>query len=370
MLKFLLEKEFKQILRNSFIPRMIIAMPVMVILILPWAANQEIKNLKISIVDNDHSTYSARLIEKVVSSGYFHIYDVADTYGKAMESIESGNADLILNIQPDFEKHLMQGVAAEVMISSNAVNGTKAGLGSGYLATIIADFSDDLREVHGYKATANGGAVINIVPNNKFNSSLDYKVFMIPALTVMLLTMLTGFLPALNIVSEKEAGTIEQMNVTPVNKFVFILAKLIPYWVIGFIVISICFGIAALAYNLFPAGSLGTVYLYASVYILVVSGLGLVISNYSNTMQQAMFVMFFFMLILILISGLYTPINSMPQWAQAIAAVNPLKYFIEVMRSVYLKGSSLTELTGQLYILCGFAVFFNGWAVLSYRKSS
>lgn len=370
MLKFLLEKEFKQIFRNPFLPKLILFMPVMMLLIMPWAANQEIKNIKLSVVDNDHSSYSERLIHKVTASGYFILEDVSGSNDEALKSIESGKADIILEIRPEFEKDLMKTGIADLMISANAVNGTKGGLGSAYLVAIINDFSSDLISESGINAEIRTTPSINIVPHNKYNVYLDYKVFMIPALVVMLLTMIAGFLPALNIVGEKEAGTIEQMNVTPVNRLMFILGKLIPYWVIGFVVLSICFILAALVYGLFPVGNLLIIYLYAGVYILVVSGLGLVISNYSDTMQQAMFVMFFFILILVLLSGLFTPVSSMPDWAQAITKINPLSYFIQVMRSIYLKGSGMTDLLPQLFALCGFAVFFNIWATFSYRKSN
>ena len=210
----------------------------------------------------------------------------------------------------------------------------------------------------------------SIIPQYKFNPHLDYKFFMVPAIMVMLLTIIAGFLPALNIVSEKEKGTIEQMNVSPVKRPVFILAKLIPYWIIGFLVLSICMGIAALVYGLLPVGSLLTIYLFVGIYILVVSGFGLLISNYSNTMQQAMFVMFFFIMVFILMSGLFTPIASMPHWAQAITIFNPLKYLMQVMRLVYLKGSAFGELIPQCLALCAFAIVLNAWAILSYRKSA
>lgn len=370
MLKFLIEKEFKQIFRNPFLPRLIIFMPVMMLLIMPWAANQEIKNIKLSVVDNDHSSYSERLIHKVVASGYFILKDVSGSNDEALKSIEAGKADIILEIQPEFEEELIKTGMANVMISANAVNGTKGGLGSAYLAAIMSDFSNELTTEKGLNVKKGIVPAINIVPHNKYNAHMDYKVFMVPALVVMLLTLLTGFLPALNIVGEKEAGTIEQMNVTPVKRLVFILGKLIPYWVIGFVVLTICFMLAALVYGLFPVGNLLLIYLYASVYILVVSGLGLVISNYSDTMQQAMFVMFFFMLILVLLSGLFTPVSSMPDWAQLITKINPLSYFIQVMRSIYLKGSGIMDLLPQFFALCGFAVFFNIWAVWSYRKSN
>lgn len=238
------------------------------------------------------------------------------------------------------------------------------------MGAILSDFSSEIREEWSPKREGAALPLINVVPQYKFNPNLDYKVFMVPALMVILLTLLTGFLPALNIVSEKEMGTIEQMNVTPVNKFTFILAKLIPYWVIGFTVLTICFGFAAFVYNILPVGSLLTIYLFSGIYILVVSGFGLVISNYSNTMQQAMFVMFFFIMILILMSGLFTPISSMPEWAKIVTIFNPLKYFIQVMRMVYLKGSVFMDLTTQMFALLGFVVFFNTWAIISYKKTN
>ena len=367
MLKFLLEKEFKQIFRNAFIPKLILAMPVMVMIVLPWAANQEIKNVKLSVIDNNHSTVSERLINKIVASGYFLLTDVSSSYHTALQSVDAGKADIILEIPQEFEKELFKTNLSNVMLSANAVNGMKGGLGVAYLSGIINDFANELTSEQGITQVSARSQMINA--QFKFNPKLNYKVFMIPALFVMLLTLLTGFLPALNIVGEKELGTTEQLNVTPMNKGIFILAKLIPYWIIGFVVLSICMGLAVLLYGLSPAGSLATIYLYALVYILTVSGMGIVISNYSDTMQQAMFIVFFFILIIILLSGLFTPISSMPQWAQALTTLNPLKYLMEVMRSIYLKGSSITELLPQLFALCGFAVAFNSWAVLSYRKS-
>lgn len=370
MIKFLLEKEFKQIFRNPFLSKMILVMPLMMMLVFPWAANQEIKNLRLSVVDNDHSVYSERLIQKITASGYFNLTDVSTSNGVAIHILEADRADIILEVQPDFEKLLIKEGMADVMISANAVNGMKGGLGASYLSMILQDFAGEIRDEWGQSPQMLSLPVINIVSQNRFNSHLDYKVFMVPAIMVTLLTLMCGFLPALNIVGEKEVGTIEQMNVTPVNKFTFILAKLIPYWIIGLLALTLCIILAALVYGLIPVGRLTTLYFFASVYILVVSGFGLLISNYSNTMQQAMFVMFFFIMIFILMSGLFTPISSMPEWAQNITIFNPLRYFIQVMRMVYLKGSGVADLYTQLIALCCFAIFFNGWAVLSYRKSS
>lgn len=368
MIKFLIEKEFKQLVRNSFIPKLILIFPCIMMLLMPWAANLEIRNINLCIVDNDHTTYSDRLVRKASSSGYFHLAGIAPSYDKAMEYIEEGRADIILEIAPRFEHELMRGGAARVMISANSVNGTKGALGSTYLATIVNDYADELRQESPQPVSAATMPRIQLSTLNLFNPHLDYKVFMVPGLMVMLLTLLCGFLPALNIVSEKETGTIEQINVTPVNRFTFILAKLIPYWTTGLIVLSVCLLLARVLYGIIPAGNLATIYFFAALYILLISEFGLVISNYSSTMQQAMFVMFFFIIIFVLISGLFTPISSMPEWAQKFTVINPLKYFIQAMRLIYLKGSGIAQLGPQLLALCSFVAFFSTWVVISYKK--
>lgn len=370
VIHYLIEKELKQIVRNKFLPKLFIMLPTVMLLIMPWAANQEVKGLKMSVVDNDHSTLSRRLIQKADASAYFTLTDVSQSNRKALHSVEAGDADLIMEIEKGFEKSLETTGTGRVLVSANAVNGVKSGLGSSYLCNVATDFSNDLKEEAGLNNAAVHVQKFNIAPYYEFNPHLDYKVFMVPALMVMMLTLLSGFLPALNIVGEKEKGTIEQMNVTPVGKFPFVLSKLIPYWFVGFLVLTYSMLLAWLVYGLVPAGNILTIYLFATIYILVVSGLGLVISNNSSTMQQALFVMFFFLMIFILMSGLFTPVSSMPQWAQYITKLNPLRYFIEVMRMVYLKGSSLSELIPYFRALTVFAIVLNTWAIFSYKKSS
>jgi ABC-2 type transport system permease protein len=366
MLRYLIQKEFKQIARNSFIPKILVALPLMVILVFPWAANQEITNLKVDVVDNDHSEFSRRLTEKIATSTYFRLQAASGTREQALQKVENGDTDIILEIESGFEKNLLTLGFANVMISANTVNIMKGGLGSTYLTGIIRDFANEIRmENSGMPATVN----LNVAPFSRFNPFSDYKVFMIPALLVMLLTIICGFLPTLNIVSEKELGTIEQINVTPVKKWIFILSKMIPNWIMGIVIMSVYMALSALVYGLTPAGNLLTIYLFALIYILVVSGLGLIISNYSSTIQQAMFLMFFFMIIMILLSGLFTPVASMPQWAQTITIFNPLRYFVEVMRMIYLKGSSALQLGDQMLALLIFAFVLSFWAIMSYRKN-
>ena len=368
MLRYLIEKEFKQTFRNAFIPKMILVFPFMVLLVFPWATNQEIKNINVTVIDRDHSAWSKRLSEKIGASTYFNLVGYANSNVEGMAVLEDGKTDMLLDIQPDFEKNLMNAGEAAVMISANAVNIMKGGLGSGYMNAIVQDFADEIRAERIQTSGKIDLPLIQVIPQGRFNVFLDYKVFMIPALIVILMTLLCGFLPALNIVSEKEIGTIEQINVTPVKKFSFILGKLIPYWTIGLFVFTLTLGLAALIYGLIPKGNLLTIYLSVLIYISTVSGLGLVISNYSSTLQQAMFVIFFFLIIFILISGLFTPIASMPQWAQTFTYFNPLRYFIEIMRMTFLKGSGFPDIWRQLAALGACAFVLNGWALISYRK--
>lgn len=370
MLKYLLEKEFRQFARNSFLLRMAAMFPVVMLLILPLAANFEVKHINLFVVDADRSPSSSRLIGKIGSTGTFALVGVAPDYSEAMASIDRNASSIVLEIPEGFERDLIREKKANVMIAANAVDQMTGSLGSAYLSSIVSDFSSELRSELLTPQSLPAAGNFSIIPQYRYNPHLLYPVLMVPAILVMLLAMLCGFLPALNIVLEKEKGTIEQMNVTPVHRLTLILAKLIPYWLVGFVVLTVGMLIARFVYALVPAGSLVTIYAFALVFILAISGLGLVISNYARTIQQAMFMIFFFVISMIFISGLYTPVSNMPAWARAISVVSPLKYLIEVLRMVYLKGSSFADLLGQFMALCCFAVLFNGWAILSYKKTN
>ncbi len=365
-LKYLLQKEFLQIVRDKTILKIIMALPVIQLLVLPWAATFEQKNISLSVVDNDQSSYSRLLTGQIVSSGYFRLTDYSDSYDKAMLSIEKNQADLILEIPHDFENNLIRDRQTDLMLSVNAVNGQKAGLGSAYIGQIIAGFNQNvlLKKVPQLELVN----TIRVTPYFKYNVEMNYRNFMVPGILVMLLTLIGGVLSAMNIVKEKEIGTIEQINVTPVSKTTFILGKLIPFLVIGFVILTIGLFVAWLVYGLFPSGNVFILYLFAFFYLLAFLGAGLVISTYSNTQQQAMFVAFFFMIIFFLLSGLFTPISSMPEWAQIVTRFNPVRYFVEIIRLVYMKGSGLGDILPQLGAISCFAVFFISWAILSYQK--
>lgn len=287
-LRYLLEKEFKQIKRDRFLPRIIFLVPLMQLIILPFAANFEMRNINLGVIDNDHTVLSTQLTEKILSSGYFRLTNVSFSYDQAIGSIESNEADVLLEIPVNFEKDLGREGQAEVLVAANAVNGTKGGMGSSYLSQIIQDFNQEKGFTSG--SAFSGG----IRSTNLFNPHLNYKNYMVPGIMVFLLTIIGGFLSALNIVSEKEKGTIEQINVTPVPKTLFLLSKLIPFWIIGFILLTIGALVAWIIYGLVPIGNMGIIYLFAAVYLIAFTGFGLAISSISSTQQQAMFTAFFF----------------------------------------------------------------------------
>lgn len=373
-LKFLIEKEFKQMFRNPLIPKMIVLYPIMTILVFPWAISFEIKNIKIDVVDNAKSTYSQRLTDKVAASKYFILNETPLNYQTAMLNIENGKTDMILDIPATFDKDIVKSQSSSVGVAVNSVNGTLGLLGSNYIMQIVNDFSSELRgELINTlppqsRASLMKTPQIEIVPQYRYNPELDYKNFMIPGFMVLLLTLICGILPALNIVIEKENGTIQQINVTPVSRINFILAKLIPFWVVGIIVLIISVTVAYLLYGLWPMGNITVILISAMIYIVSISGLGLIISNYSETLQQATFLVMFFILILILLGGIFTPVSSMPLWAQAIAAINPFNYLTETFRMIYLNGSTLRDISNNLLALAIIAAVVNSWAVFSYKK--
>ena len=369
-LKFLLQKEFRQIFRDKNLLRQIIIAPIIQLMVLPWAANYEVKNISLAIVDNDHSTYSQKLESKIFSSGYFKLTDRCASYNDAYKLVEQDKADIVLEIPSGFEKNLVRENNQKVFLAVNAINGVKALLGSAYLGSIVSVYNSELRSLWAQPQRFSAAPVIEITSSNWFNPQLNYKIFMVPGILVFLVTMLGGMMCALNIVREKEIGTIEQINVTPIKKYHFILGKLIPFWLIGMFVFTVGLTIARFVYGIVPLGSVGLLYAFLSVYLLAVLGMGLLISTYAETQQQAMSLSFFFIMIFNLLSGLYTSIDSMPGWAQVITWFNPLSYFIEVMRMVVLKGSGFHDIQNHLIIIFIFAIVFNTWAILNYRKTS
>lgn len=371
VLRFILQKEFRQIFRDKTILAMMFAMPIIQLIIMPLAANFEVKNVNIAYVDHDHSSYSQKLIHKIASSGYFKIAGTPDSYRNGLKMIEESEADLVLEIPAGFERNLVREGSQKVNLSVDAINGTKSSLGGAYLMSVIADFNNDLDvTMKTFTASTSSRANVQVVSSNWYNPRAEYKYYMVPGILVLLLTLIGGFITALNIVREKEIGTIEQINVTPIKKWQFILGKLIPFWIVGMIVFTLGLTVMYVIYRIFPQGSLLVLYLFAAVYLIALLGLGLLISTFADTQLQAMFIAFFFMMIFMLMSGFFTSTDSMPDWARTMSAFTPVTHFISVVRLIVLKGSGLSEVKNELFYLLAFALVLNSLAIYNYRKTS
>ncbi len=368
-LLFLLRKEFLQIFRNKLILRMIFVMPLFQLIILPFAANYEMKNISLSIVDHDHSEYSRKLINKFISSGYFRLTNYSSSYGEALKVIENDKADLIIDIPAGFERDIVRENKSKIMIAANAINGQTAGLAVSYSNAIIKDYNGEIRTQWIQSPRLGAQPVVEITSSNWFNPKMNYKYFIVPGVLALLVTLVGFILTSLNIVKEKEAGTIEQLNVSPIKKYQFILGKLIPFWILGMVVLSIGFLVSFVLYGIYPAGSFIIGYLFAGLYLIGILGFGLFASTLAETQQQAMIVAYFFMVIFVLLGGLFAPIENMPDWAKYLTYINPVSYLIEVMRMLVLKGSGFSDLAKHFGIIILFAIGFNLLAILNYKKT-
>lgn len=369
---FIIQKEFKQIFRNKGMLPIIFILPLVQLIVLSNAASFEVRNIKFSYIDKDHSAASRELISKFETSHYFKIINEFPSKKEANLEMQKGTVDVILEIPIHFEKNLLKDKKSNLLVSINAIDGAAAGVTNVYIMQIIAGFNQKIQtELFQYNdAMLVQPQNIETIPSFWYNKTLNYKTFMVPGILVLLVTMLSLFLSSMNIVREKEIGNLEQINVTPIKKHQFIIGKLFPFWVIGLMVLTVGLTIAKLVFNVPILGNIFLIYGFTSVYLILILGIGLFISNHTETQQQAMFIAWFFTVIFILMSGLFTPIESMPTWAQKITLLNPIRYFVEVIRMVMLKGAGFQEIKMQLGIIAFFAFAINGLAVWSYKKSN
>jgi ABC-2 type transport system permease protein len=366
---FLIRKEFIQIFRNKFISKAIFAVPIVQMLILVPAVTFELKNVVLTVIDRDMTPESRGLVSKLEGSTFFDVAYSSFSQKEATDLLHRNKCTVILEIPVGFGKEIMNGETGNIMASVDAVNASSAQLSWAYLSGVIRDYNRDLMPGNTRVASALP-AVIEITNRYWYNESLNYKYYMLPGILVILVTAIGFLLAGLNMVREKEIGTIEQINVTPVRKYQFIIAKMAPFLLIGLADLALGLVIGKLAFSIPFEGSLFTMFLSAGIFLIAVLGLALFISTFSSTQQQYMFLAFFFMIIFILMSGIFTPIESMPEWARIFDRVNPVAYLIKINRMVMLKGSSFADIASDIYSLIVIATVFTVLAVVRYRKTA
>ncbi|MBK8806568.1 MAG: ABC transporter permease [Bacteroidales bacterium] len=365
---FIIQKEFIQIFRNKTMLPIIFVLPIMQLLILVHAANYELKNIDIVVYDKDNSQYSRELISKFEASPFFNIAARAYSPATVDEYLYANKAELALVFPTGFEKDLVTQQKTQLQIQINAIDGMVAGLANAYVAAIVNNYNKSILPQI-MPISANGSIKsIQVDESYWYNPELNYKSYMVPGILVLLVTLIGIILSSMNLVREKELGTIEQINVTPVKKYEFIAGKLFPFLIIGLVELAFGLTIGFLLFHIPIVGSLFLVFGVAVIYLILVMGLGLLLSTVSSTQQQTMFVAFFFIMIFILMSGLFTDVGNMPDWAKNLNRINPIAYFIKIMRMVLLKGSELRHIKQEVTTLAIYAICIFSMAVWRYKK--
>lgn len=367
---YLIRKEFIQIFRNKFISKAIFAVPVVQMLILVPAITFEIKNIKLCVIDKDLSEVSRGFINKLEGSGFFKVSFYTFSEEKANSLLHRNKISMILNIPSGFGKETGNGKPGKLMVTVNAINASNAQLSWAYLNGVIRDYNQDIIMQNIAFSPVILPPQILITNRYWYNELLNYRHYMLPGILVILVTAIGFLLAGLNMVREKEIGTIEQINVTPVRKYQFIIAKMVPFLIIGLTDLALGLVIGKLAFNIPFRGSIAVMFLGATIFLTAVLGLALFISTFSGSQQQYMFVAFFCMIIFILMSGIFTPFESMPMWAQKFNLVNPVAYLMRINRMVMLKGSTIIDISRDLYSLGLIAIGFSLLAVRQYRKTA
>lgn len=379
-LRYLLRKEFLQIFRDRFMVAQLLLMPIIQLLLLGNAATFEVRGARMYVVDRDHSETSRGLVDKLQASRRFIVVGASPSYDVGDQWMLNRKTDMILGIPSDFERDIVRTRTAKLQVVLNAEDGAAAGVTQSYAAQIIEAYANELEAeltplVRTVSRSADAATTaparaqpIEVRARGWYNPDLDYSDYMVPGILVQLVTVVGTLMAAMNIVREKELGTLDQLSVTPLSQTAFMAAKLIPFWVIALIELTLGLLVARFVFHVPMIGSITLVFAVAALYLVAALGIGLFISTLVETQQQAMFVTFFIIMIYLLMSGLFTPVRSMPAWAQMMAQFNPMKHFIEIMRAVLLKGATARDIVRPVAILAVFGTVVLTLAVRQYGR--
>jgi ABC-2 type transport system permease protein len=370
--------EVLHVIRDKATLAQVIIMPVVQLIILANAATFTVQDTPAYVVDLDHTPTSRGLINRIGGSGHFYLAGHSVSSEAANDALLAGDVTLVVTIPADFEASLVKTGRGTVQLAANGEKGSTAGIVQSYAANIMAEYARELdAELRPSMATAKradqaapGMGTGSIEPRVRswYNQTLNYKHYMVPGILVSLVTIISTLLTAQNIAREKELGTLEQLNVTPITRGQFITAKLLPFWALAMIDLILGLIIGKLVFGIPFRGSLILLFGAAAIYLVVTLGIGLYISTLVDTQQQAMFVSFFIMMVYLLMSGLFTPVDSMPHWVQVAAEFNPVRHFVTIARAILMKGAGLAEILQPLAILLLFAVGVFSLAVRQYSK--
>jgi ABC-2 type transport system permease protein len=359
---YLAQAEVLHVIRDRATLAQVFVVPMVQLLILGNAATFQIRDSDTYVVDLDQTSVSRGLVTRMQASGHFRVRGASASLDQANEALLAGRVTLAIVIPHDFEKSLVRTGQAPIELSVNAEKGSAAGIVQAYALQILTDYAAEL------SPPGRAGPTVDVSVRSRYNATLNYKHYMVPGILVALVTLIGTLMTAQNIAREKELGTLEQLNVTPITRGQFIAGKLLPFWVLGLIELALGLTLGWLVFDIPMRGSLLLLFGVAAMYLLVALGVGLWISTLVETQQQALFVSFFIINIYLLMSGLFTPIDSMAPWVQVVTQVNPVRHFVAISRAILVKGAGPAEIARPFFILAAAAVVVLTFAVRQHRK--
>jgi ABC-2 type transport system permease protein len=370
-IKQIMIKEFRQIRRDRAMLAIIFVMPVVQLVILGYVISSQVKHIDTMIIDQDNSAMSRAIRQNVDQSVYFDLVQVSDRYRDGAPAIDRGEVKIALVLPHDMAQKISQGDKVRIQILVDGQDSNTSTIGLGYLNGLLVDT---------FKAIFPAGVHPKALPlelmpvridtemRNWYNPNLDYSDYMIPGIAAFLLTIVTSLLSAMGLVREREIGTLEQLSVTPIRKHQLLIGKIIPFAILGFIELAVALAFAKLWYDIPMRGNLGILAIFSMVYLITTLGIGLLVSASAKTQQQALFMTWFFMVYALLMSGFIFPIENMPRFAQWISYLNPLRYFMVVIREIFIKDATVVHLYQQGIILLIFGAVIFTFATMKFQQ--
>ena len=361
----LMRKEFLELRQEPRLFGIVIIAPLIQLTMLGYAATTDVRNVPMVVLDQDRSAASRELVARFEVSDNFAVVDTVSSAPEIDEYLDSGRAWMALVIAPDYEKRIHTGRPAVVQVVADGTDANSTNVALGYAGALIRTYSRELAAGEGRgPATPLVDADIRVW----FNPSLESRHFMIPGILALVLLVVTTTLSSMAIVREKELGTLEQLNVTPLARWELIVGKLVPYAVLGMVDVLLVVAVAVGWFEVPLRGSFALLLLMCLVYLLTALGLGLFVSTVSRTQQQAMMTTaFFFLIPMIFLSGFVFPIENMPALVQPVTYLIPLRYFLIILRGIFLKGVGMAVLWPDALALLAWGI---GILILATLRSS
>jgi ABC-2 type transport system permease protein len=367
---FMMWKEILEMRQDPRIFSIIFIAPIVQLTILGYAATTDVRNVPMVVVDSDRTPESQALISRFTASGIFNLVDVISSMREVDPYLESGRAWMALSIPRGYGDEIAGGQSATLQLVADGSDASSTNIAMGYAGNLIADYAQEVAGTR-MRTMPSAPAAGGIDPRVRvwFNPTIESRYFMLPGIFALLLLVITSNLSSMAIVREREVGTLEQLNVTPLGRVQLILGKLLPYAAIGMIDALIVLLVIVFWFQVPLRGSFWLLMAMSGVYLLTTLGLGLFISTISNTQQQAMMTStFFFMTPMMYLSGFVFPIENMPAWIQPFTFLIPLRYFVIILRGIFLKGVGLETLWPQALALLGWGVVILTLAILRSSK--